>query len=165
MKVVAVAGGFDPLHEGHIDHLKAARSLGDKLIVILNPDSDLMRKKGYALMTFENRRKVLKAIRYVDEVVEAIDGDGTVAKTLEKIRPNIFAKGGDRVPANMPVNEVDVCKRINCKIVYNVGGTKKSSSSQLVGAVMKKWYKQMAEIAREWGAIRSDIEEYEKGLS
>jgi D-beta-D-heptose 7-phosphate kinase/D-beta-D-heptose 1-phosphate adenosyltransferase len=112
--------------------------LGDKLIVVLTRDDQLMQKKGYVFMSYEERKEILKAIRGVDEVVPNI-GDGIdMCRSLIHYRPNVFAQGGDRVPGNIVEEEVEVCKEIGCKIVYGVGGGKIQSSSWLV----KKWKQQ-----------------------
>lgn len=129
--VVAVSGGFDPLHLGHLDHIKKAKALGDWLIAMVNPDEDMVRKKGYCFMPLRERVEMVRALRYVDDVIVVIDKDGTVAKTLEAVKPNIFAKGGDRTPENMPQNEIEACRKVGCKIVYGVG-EKLNSSSKLV---------------------------------
>lgn len=132
MTTVAAAGGFDPLHGAHLGHLRAARSLGDRLVVLLNPDSDMTRKKGYCFLLYEDRKAILEELRCVDEVVEITDGDGTCAQTLARVKPDIFAKGGDRTPDHMPQNELDVCRELGIKVVYGVGGEKIQSSSALV---------------------------------
>ena len=132
MKItVAVAGGFDPLHAGHLEHIRQAKKLGDYLVVILNPDEDIIRKRGIVFMPMGQRYMLLKALKDVDEIIIAIDGDGTVAKTLLMIRPDIFAKGGDRTSGNMPQNELEICQQIGCQIVYNVGNQLASSTDLL----------------------------------
>lgn len=123
--VVCSAGYFDPVHPGHRSHFQAARALGDKLVVITHPDEFCIKKKGFCYMKLADRIKALMAEPDVDEVVVSIDGDGTVAKTLKMVRPQIFAKGADRTPDNMPQNEVDACNEIGCTIVYNVGEPKR----------------------------------------
>jgi len=138
MVKVAIAGGFDPLHIGHIKHIEAASKLGDWLIVIVSTDRDMIRKKGYEFMPFEERIEIVKALKWVDEVVPSIDADGTVAKTLKVIKPDIFAKGGDRTEDNMPENEIQACKEIGCKIVYGVGEQLQSSSGLVEGLLNKK---------------------------
>lgn len=131
---VCIAGHFDPLHIGHVRHIREARKLGSYLIVILNPDTHCFRKKGYVFLPQEQRKEIMENIKGVDEVVMAIDDDGTVAKTLEMIKKRhpdgemIFAKGGDRTPDNMPRNEIETCQRIGYKIVYNIGDALESSS-------------------------------------
>ena len=132
MKLVAVAGGFDPLHIGHLRQIKEAKKLGDELIIILAKDDQLKEKKGYVFMYFKERKEILESIVGVDMVVENIDRDLTCAQSLCTYRPNIFAKGGDRTPENMPPSEIDVCKLIDCEIIYDVGGEKIQSSSFLV---------------------------------
>lgn len=138
VRVVAVAGGFDPLHPGHISHLREARKLGTRLVVILNPDQDLIRKKGMVFMLYEARKSILEELRCVDQVIMAIDGDGTVAQTLRELRPHIFAKGGDRVPGNMPANEIAVCQEIGCEVIFGVGGSKEYSSTELIRSAIRR---------------------------
>jgi cytidyltransferase-like protein len=141
--VVAVCGGFDPIHVGHIRHFKEAKSLGDELVVILNSDDWLRRKKGYVFMPFKDRKEIIESIRYVDRVVPYVeDQTGTVAKTLEKLKPDIFAKGGDRTISNIPKSEIETCRRLGIKIVEGVGGEKIESSSWLLEDAIKKVGKQ-----------------------
>ena len=128
---VAVAGNFYPLHDGHIDHLEKASKLGDYLVAIIGPDSYLEMKGKPILLSLEARIKILKAIRWVNDVVVAIDEDGTVAKTLKCLRPTFYAKGGDRTPDNMPQNEIEACEEIGCRIIYGIG-EKLNSSSDLI---------------------------------
>ncbi|MFO7997294.1 MAG: adenylyltransferase/cytidyltransferase family protein [Dehalococcoidia bacterium] len=133
MKRVAVSGGFDPIHVGHIRHIKHASKLGDLLIVILTRDDQLIAKKGYVFMPYEEREEILKALKWVDMVVPNIDDTIEAAESLEQYKPDIFAKGGDRTSFTMPEREVNVCNRIRCELVYGVGGYEKvESSSELV---------------------------------
>ena len=81
-------------------------------------------------MPFDERKEILESIKYVDEVMPCIDTDQTVSKTLEKLRPDVFAKGGDRKESNTP--ELPLCKELNIRVVFNVGGGKVQSSSWLV---------------------------------
>lgn len=116
--------------------MKKAKNLGDYLVVIVSTDADMIRKKGYCFMPLEERMELIENYPFVDEVVASIDKDGTVAETLRWLGPDIFAKGGDRTPANMPQNEIDVCQETGCKIVYGVGDRLQSSSDlarRLVG--------------------------------
>ncbi|MBX4186722.1 MAG: adenylyltransferase/cytidyltransferase family protein [Candidatus Doudnabacteria bacterium] len=138
--IVAVSGGFDPIHPGHVRLFKDARALGDKLIVILNNDNWLMKKKRFTFMKETERKEVLEAIKYVDEVYlthhKKNPEDMSVAEELSHLKPNIFANGGDRTKENVP--EVKVCEKIGCKMVYNVGkGGKIQSSSELVDKAAK----------------------------
>ena len=126
---VAVSGGFDPIHVGHIRYFKAARELGDRLMVILNRDDWLMAKKGYVAMPYKEREEILLALRYVDEVVPQIDVDDTVCYSLEIYKPDIFAKGGDRTQANVP--ELQTCIENGIEIIFGVGGDKADSSSDV----------------------------------
>ncbi len=133
--IVAVSGGFDPVHIGHVRMMREAKKLGDKLIVILNNDNWLKKKKGHAFMSQQERKEILQAIRWVDGVVltghKPDSKDMSVCAELKKIKPDIFANGGDRKFGNIP--EVPVCKAIGCKMVFNVGhGGKVQSSSWLL---------------------------------
>jgi D-beta-D-heptose 7-phosphate kinase/D-beta-D-heptose 1-phosphate adenosyltransferase len=137
MITIAVSGGFDPVHIGHIRSFREAKKLGDKLLIILTRDDQLIRKKGYYFMPFEERKEILERIEGVDRVVPNVDDDITSNESLEYYRPDIFAKGGDRTEDNMPEIEKDICAKIGCKIVYGVGGDKIQSSSSLVKRVFR----------------------------
>jgi len=139
--VVAVSGGFDPVHIGHVRMFKEAKALGDRLIVILNNDNWLKAKKGYIFMPEEERKEVLEALGCVDSVVltshEESPKDMSVCRELLEIKPSIFANGGDRTKDNTP--EMDVCRQINCELVFNIGkGGKIQSSSWLLNKHMQK---------------------------
>ena len=125
-KVVAASGGFDPLTSGHIEYLEAARKLGDKLIVILNKDQFLLHKKGSVFMPYEDRREILKALGFVDDVIPCIDEDDTVKNTLSQLKPNIFAKGGDRKINEIP--ETPICRKLGIEIVDGLGEKIRASS-------------------------------------
>ena len=134
-KIVTVSGGFDPVHIGHVRMFSAAKKLGTKLIIILNNDNWLIKKKGYAFMPEKERKEVLEAFRAVDKVVltkhPKNPQDMSVCETLAEIKPDIFANGGDRKLNNIP--EVDTCRKINCQMIFNLGkGGKVQSSSWLV---------------------------------
>jgi D-beta-D-heptose 7-phosphate kinase/D-beta-D-heptose 1-phosphate adenosyltransferase len=136
-KHVAISGGFDPITVGHVRYIEAAAAMGRKLTVIVNRDDFLMRKKGYVFMPFKERAKILLTMRGVSNVVICIDNDNSVCRTLRVVRPDIFAKGGDRTKDNIP--EVDVCKELDIKIVDGVGGyDKPQSSSWLVDRLIKQ---------------------------
>lgn len=131
--VVATGGGFDPLHKGHIRLLREANKLGDILVVMLNSDEQLIKKKGEMFYPSEKERKeIIESIRYVDKVIIDPGKDTTCEEALKLIKPDILAKGGDRKPGSMPEVELRVCKKLGCKIVYNVGGGKVQSSSLLI---------------------------------
>ena len=134
--IVAVSGGFDPLHVGHIEYFEEALKLGDYLMVILNTVEWLMKKKGYIFMPYEERKRIIEAIWCVDGVWEQVDCDETVKDTLWLHRPDIFAKGGDRGFGNIP--EAEVCEKYGIMLVTGVGGEKSRSSSDLVREA-KKW--------------------------
>jgi cytidyltransferase-like protein len=127
---VSVSGAFDPIHVGHVRYLREAAKLGDRLVVILNNDDFLLRKKRFVFMPFEERKEILENVKGVDEVIASVDEDQTVCKTLELVKPQIFAKGGDRTgPENIP--EAELCREIECKLVTDVGGDKIRSNSEL----------------------------------
>lgn len=141
--VVAVSGGFDPLHIGHIRLFEAARKLGDTLVVILNNDNWLLKKKGFAFMPEKDRKEILEFLRPVDRVVitrhKRDDPDRSVCRELRKIRPDIFANGGDRdrkdaKDVSSSLNpEQKLCRRLGIRMVFNVGlGGKVQSSSWLI---------------------------------
>lgn len=128
-KIVCVSGGFDPLHVGHLEMFRAAAAHG-KLVVILNSDAWLARKKGFFLQKWEGRAAIIRDLRYVHEVVAVNDADGTVCEALARIRPHAFANGGDRAQSNTP--ESALCERLGIALLWNVGGGKLDSSSAIV---------------------------------
>ena len=135
MVIVASSGYFDPLHSGHLEYLRMAKELvgkEGKHIVILNSDEQAYLKKGRVFMCQEERKKILEALRFVDEVYISIDRDGSVCKSLQVIMPNIFAKGGDRFKGELL--EDGVCKKNKIKIVDGLGNKIQSSSS-----ILERW--------------------------
>ena len=128
-KRIAVSGGFDPVHVGHVRMIQAAAKFGD-VIVICNSDAWLKRKKGYSFMPFEERAEIIRALKGVKEVVEADDDDGSVCETLKVLQPDFFANGGDRFNTNTP--ETQTCKKYDIEMLWGVGGGKIQSSSDLV---------------------------------
>ena len=127
---VAVSGYFDPIHVGHLEYLKLAKDLGDKLIVIVNNNSQAELKKGEFFMYEKDRIEIVAALRFVDEVFLSVDTDKSVCKSLEIIKPDIFANGGDRSINEIP--ETAVMKKYNIKMVDGLG-EKIRSSSDLTG--------------------------------
>ena len=132
-KKIAVSGGFDPIHVGHVRMILEAAKFGD-VIVIANSDSWLKRKKGYVFMPWEERSEILSSIKGVDCVVEAKDTDDTVCESLAELKEvfnlDYFANGGDRKSNNTP--EMTVCKSLGIEMIWNCGGDKIQSSSELV---------------------------------
>ena len=140
-KVVAVSGGFDPIHIGHVRMFKEAKKLGDELVVILNNDNWLTNKKGFTFMKESERAEIIEAIRFVDRVVLTKhtlgDADKSVCNSLKEIHPDIFANGGDRTAGNIP--EYKLCEDLSIEMAFNVGeGGKVRSSSELVKEASKK---------------------------
>ena len=135
MKVVLVTGGFDPLHSGHISYFESAKKLGDILVVGLNSDEWLTRKKGKPFMSFAERLAIIKALYCIDYIIEFNDDNDTAINALEKVKERypdatiIFANGGDRTKENIPELVVD-----GVNFAFNVGNNKTISSSQLLDA-------------------------------
>ena len=130
MKTVATSGYFDPLHVGHLESLELAKQLGDKLIVIVNSDLQAKLKKGKSFMKQEDRIKIIAALKCVDEVFLSIDKDKTQCKSLRYLKPDIFAKGGDRMSNEIP--ETKLCRELGIEIIDGLG-KKIRSSSKLTG--------------------------------
>jgi D-beta-D-heptose 7-phosphate kinase/D-beta-D-heptose 1-phosphate adenosyltransferase len=128
-KTIMLSGGFDPIHIGHVRMILAAAELGD-VIIAVNSDDWLMRKKGYIFMPWEERAEIIRAIAGVREVVPVEDSDGTVCEALARVKPDIFGNGGDRTTKNTP--EMDTCKKLRIKMAWRLGGKKIQSSSELV---------------------------------
>jgi len=128
-KTIVISGGMDPVHIGHVKMIKAAAELG-RVIVVLNSDEWLVRKKGFAFMSFEERKYLLENIKGVSEVSDVDDSDGTVCEALQRLKPDMFGNGGDRTSDNTP--EKEVCLDIGIRMVWNLGGEKIQSSSDLV---------------------------------
>ncbi len=138
--VVAVSGGFDPLHVGHVRLFQEAKKLGNELVVILNNDNWLRVKKGFVFMPQHERKEVIDALSMVDRVVltshTSNTADMSVCGALKKVRPHIFANGGDRFVDNIP--EVAVCNALGTKMIFHVGhGGKMQSSSWLIANSIK----------------------------
>ena len=130
LTTVAVSGYFDPIHVGHLEYLQLAKKLGDNLIVIINNNLQAELKKGFTFMDEKDRMEIVAALRCVDEVFLSIDTDKSVCKSLEYIKPDIFANGGDRSLDEIP--ETAVMKKYNIKMVDGLG-SKIRSSSDLTG--------------------------------
>jgi cytidyltransferase-like protein len=150
--LVLITGGFDPLHSGHIAYIQAAKKLGDTLVVGINSDAWLARKKGSAFMPFDERMNIVKNIKDVDFVLEFNDDDGS-AKSAIKVACQtwpehkiIFANGGDRTDANIP--EMD-CGINNVEFAFGVGGKDKKNSSSWI---LQEW--KAPKTNRQWGYYR-----------
>ena len=150
MKIVVVSGGFDPIHSGHIAYFKSAKSYGDKLIVALNSDAWLKKKKGKFFMPFNERKTIVESIKSVDEVISFKDDrKGSCINALEEIKksyPNediYFANGGDRDKKNIPEMSVS-----DIRFIFSVGGDDKKNSSSWI---LNKWQYYFEE--RQWGSF------------
>jgi cytidyltransferase-like protein len=150
--IVLITGGFDPLHSGHIAYFKAAKTLGDMLIVGLNSDEWLERKKGRAFMPWNERLCVVNNLSMVDEVYTFDDEDGSAKAFIRQVRAHypeahlIFANGGDRTADNIP--EMDIVDD-NLEFVFGVGGEDKKNSSSWI---LQEW--KAPKTQRQWGYYR-----------
>jgi cytidyltransferase-like protein len=153
-RIVLITGGFDPLHSGHIAYIKAAKALGDTLIVGANSDAWLRRKKGQEFMPWEERATIISALYDVDRVINFNDDDNSAKDAIRKVRsiyPNahiIFANGGDRTKENIP--EMDLLNEmLHLEFVFGVGGEDKKNSSSWI---LQEWKAPKTE--RQWGYYR-----------
>ena len=133
MKVVAVSGYFDPIHVGHLEYLRLSKKLGDKLVVIVNNNHQCILKKGKPFMDEKDRLEIVKSLEMVDKVFLSIDKDKSVCASLEAIKPDIFANGGDRSTGEVP--EAKICKKYNIMMIDSLGD-KIRSSSELTGLTL-----------------------------
>jgi cytidyltransferase-like protein len=151
-RVVLVSGGFDPIHSGHIEYLERAKELGDILVVAVNSDAWLGRKKGRAFMPWSERSRIVKALKPVGYTMEFNDTDGSAIDAIHKTRlmwPSatiVFANGGDRTKENIPEMEY---KDDNIEFVFGVGGEDKKNSSSWI---LQDWKEPKTE--RPWGFYR-----------
>jgi cytidyltransferase-like protein len=153
MKIVLVTGGFDPIHSGHIAYFESAKKLGDKLIVGLNSDAWLARKKGRAFMPIQERDGIIRNLKMVDmTVMIADDPDNSCSTFIQEtlnLFPNdeiIFANGGDRTQENIPEMKI-ADPRLS--FVFGVGGENKANSSSWI---LEDWKK--PKTSRAWGYYR-----------
>jgi len=134
--VVVVSGYFNPLHVGHLEMISRGKKLGDKLIAIVNNDYQVALKGSVPFMNQADRLKIVKALRDVDEVFLSIDKDKTVCKSLAKIKPDIFANGGDRHSVG-DVPEYPICQKLRIKMVDGLG-RKIRASSKIIALAAKR---------------------------
>tara|TARA_B110000503_G_scaffold92351_1_gene139270 strand:- start:2516 stop:3295 length:780 start_codon:yes stop_codon:yes gene_type:complete len=153
--VVLVTGGFDPLHSGHIAYFKAAKELGDHLVVGLNSDEWLTRKKGQPFMPFEERAAIIKELACVDEVIGFNDDDNSACAAILKVLHTkgsdwkvVFANGGDRINTNTPEYKV-YSNHSDVEFKWKVGSGNKANSSSWI---LDEWKTQKTE--RTWGYWR-----------
>ncbi len=144
--VVAVSGYFNPLHVGHLEMIQKAKKLGDELVVIINNDIQVALKGSVPFMPLADRIKIVKALRDVDRVFVSIDKDKTVCKSLIKVRPNIFANGGDRHSIG-DVPEYPLCQKYDIKMVDGLGRKIRASSQLIANAAALK--EQQAKIEKK----------------
>ena len=168
-KVIIVSGGFDPVHVGHIRMFKQAAEIADtkaqvnqgRVIVALNSDEWLKRKKGKPFMLFEERKEILEAMDCVTEVIEFDDSDETACDAIKQMHERFedlttsmfkddmlcFANGGDRVVGAVPSDESTLCEKLGVKMLWGIGGEKVQSSSDLIRNMDHKEYAYLIEKA------------------
>ena len=135
--ILVVSGGFDPIHVGHVRLIADAGRLGN-VLVLLNSDSWLIRKKGRFFMSFDERKEVVEAMKWVLQAMRFDDEDGTAIEGLKKAqiaypcRNLVFCNGGDRTDQNIP--EADFCREHGIGLLFGLGGNKIQSSSRLLEA-------------------------------
>lgn len=150
--IVLITGGFDPLHSGHIAYFRAAKKLGDILVVGINSDDWLTRKKGTPFMPFKERAEIVRNIIGVDFVIDFNDNDGSAKRAIEMVRQSypqdriIFANGGDRTKENIP--EMDIIDD-NLEFAFGIGGEDKKNSSSWI---LQEW--KAPKTGRPWGYYR-----------
>ena len=140
MRVVLISGYFNPLHTGHLDYIKAASELGDKLVVIVNNDKQVELKGSKPFMNEFDRMRIVSAVKGVDKAVLSIDEGGSVIETLKAIYNEYavdyffdsmtFCNGGDRTKKNVP--EMSTCRELDVTMLWGIGGGKIQSSSWLI---------------------------------
>ena len=141
--IIIVSGGFDPVHKGHIRMFREAANLGANVIIGLNSDEWLTRKKGKPFMKWEERAEILESCKFVTQVLSIDDSDDTACDIIKQVCSlyrdfdvNIyFANGGDRKKGNVP--ELDVCRELNVTMLWGIGGGKIQSSSWLINGEKK----------------------------
>lgn len=151
-KIVLITGGFDPVHSGHINYIRAAKALGDILVVGVNSDAWLQRKKGRSFMPLLERTNIIRNLQGVDFVIDFNDDDGSACHAIRMVRQSyptdkiIFANGGDRTGQNIP--EMSVSDP-NIEFVFGVGGSDKANSSSWI---LEEW--KAPKTQRPWGNYR-----------
>ena len=156
-KVILVTGGFDPLHSGHIEYFKAAKALGDVLVVGINSDSWLKRKKGRSFYTWDERFQLIKNLEMVDYVIEFNDDENNSINAIKQATQTfpsakiVFANGGDRTAENIPEMGLldDERYKENLEFVFSVGGDNKMNSSSWI---LEEW--KAPKTTRAWGYYR-----------
>jgi mannose-6-phosphate isomerase len=151
MSKVIVSGGFDPCHSGHIQMIREAEQLGE-VVILLNSDAWLTRKKGKPFMTYDERFAIMSNIKGVCLVTDMNDDDGTACDGIKKVREMFpteelyFANGGDRKFNSTPSKEQSLCNELDIQCVFGIGGDYKKNSSSVI---LSDWAKQTEQ--RPWG--------------
>lgn len=154
MKIVLCTGGFDPLHSGHIEYFNSAKSLGDYLIVGLNSDEWLKRKKGRSFLPIHERKNIIENLSMINKVVEFNDDNNNSSDCISQILKEypqfkiVFVNGGDRDHTNVPEQEI-FFNDPRVEFVFGVGGNNKRNSSRWI---LEEW--KAPKTIRPWGNYR-----------
>lgn len=134
MKTIAISGYFIWIHIGHTEYFREAAKYG-RVVCIVNNDEQQKLKYGRIIVPLDERMEVLRGNKYISEVIPSIDRDRTVCKSLEKLKPNYFGKGGDRSYSNIP--ETTICEELGIQMIFGLGN-KIQSSSWLISKLKEK---------------------------
>lgn len=141
MKIAIVSGFFNPLHGGHLDMIEAARKMGDKLVVFVDNDKQQVIKKGKIILPEENRVRLMRALRDVDEAYISLGDEPGQVATLKMLIAKypaaefIFANGGDR-KGEGDIIEAEFCRQHGIRMVFGVGGRDKADSSTRINQAL-----------------------------
>ncbi len=137
-----LSGYFSPLHIGHLDMIEAGAEHGDRLVVIVNNNEQQLMKKGKVILDEQDRLRIVKALRVVDDAIIAVDADRTVSASLRLLAEKygdshrlVFANGGDRVSGAV-VPETSVCEEYGIEMVFGMGGSDKADSSTRINMAL-----------------------------
>lgn len=119
-QTIALSGGYDPIHPGHIRLINAAKHFADNIVIILNSDAWLQKKHGVVFMPWDERKEMLLAIKGISSVMAVNDSDGTVCEALSRLKPNVFGNGGSIGSRNTP--ERKLCNELGIVCVWGLGG-------------------------------------------
>ena len=135
-KLSLVTGGFDPIHSGHISYFTRAKDFSDYLVVGINTEEWLTKKKGQYFQSWVERAEIIRHLRMVDAVITVPDDDqgsacGAIAKCLEIADTVVFCNGGDRGKTNTPeVDKYGEDPRVEFQ--FGIGGNDKKNSSSWI---------------------------------
>tara|TARA_R110002072_G_scaffold107355_1_gene233712 strand:+ start:29 stop:511 length:483 start_codon:yes stop_codon:yes gene_type:complete len=151
-KVVALSGGFDPLHIGHIQFFKDASEYG-KVVVILNSDEWIIRKKGFCFMPWTERHRMITSIPWVSDVVKVDDRYGNVTSAISKLKPDYFGNGGSRKRTNTSKAEIALCEKEGITMLWNLG--ENSFQDANIAIIQSRLMKEMIKLIQKYEEIKN----------